>query len=130
MAELVDALVSDASGNPMEVQVLLAAPNEKTMKNPYKTKSNSKIIALIVEIVLIVIGVIVLSILQGVGVPINYIPVIIITGILLFSLVLTLSLIRYDSIRENRKTFKEGNMPLYTDQTTLLGHDIKDEQEK
>ena len=26
MAELVDALVSDASGIPMEVQVLLAAP--------------------------------------------------------------------------------------------------------
>ena len=91
---------------------------------------NPKVIALIIEIVLLFLSALTLLILDSVGVSISFIPVIIVFGILLFALILTLSLIRYDSLRSIRKDFKETNLPLYTDSTTLMGHDIKDEEGK
>ena len=91
---------------------------------------NPKVIALIIEIVLLFLSALTLLILDSVGVSISFIPVIIVFGVLLFALILTLSLIRYDSLRSIRKDFKETNLPLYMDSTTLMGHDIKDEEEK
>ena len=91
---------------------------------------NPKVIALIIEIVLLFLSALTLLILDSVGVSISFIPVIIAFGVLLFALILTLSLIRYDSLRSIRKDFKETNLPLYTDSTTLMGHDIKDEEDK
>lgn len=93
-------------------------------------KRNPKIIALIIEIVLFLIGILIYVILESIGIKINYILILIIFGILLFSFLLTLSLIRYESLRNIRENFKDSNLPLYTDQTTLLGHDLKDEEEK
>ena len=96
---------------------------------PYRGKTNPKVIALIIEISLFLIGGIALLILDSLKVHINMIVIIIITGVLMFSLLLTLSLLRYDSFREIRSdgTFKDTNLPIYTDQTSLLGHDIKEE---
>ena len=93
-------------------------------------KRNSKIIALIIVIVLFLIGFLIYVILESIGININYILILIIFGILLFSFILTLSLLRYESLRNTRGNFKDSNLPLYTDQTTLLGHDLKDEEEK
>ena len=50
-------------------------------------------------------------------------------SILMFSFVLTLSIIRNERLREIRSDFKNTNLPLYTDNTTLLCHDIKDEEQ-
>ena len=100
------------------------------MNKRYTRRHNPKKIALIIEIVLLVAMLLVFQILEGVGIKINYIPIIIITSVLLFALLLTLSLIRYDSLREIRSNFKDTNLPLYTDPTALLGHDIKDEEER
>lgn len=93
-------------------------------------RRNSKIIALIVILLLLLSGGITLLILDNIGVKLNYIPILIVTGVLVFSLLMVLSLIRYDSLREIRTGFKETNLPLYTDSTSLLGHDIKDENKE
>lgn len=95
----------------------------------YKKRNPNKI-ALIIEIVLFIIGLLIYVILESIGIKINYIPLLIIFGIWLFSFLLTLSLIRYESLRNIRESFKDSNLPLYTDQTTLLGHDLKDEEKK
>ena len=58
--------------------------------------------------------------------PFIYIFVVVV-AILIFALVLTLSLIKHQSMRDIRETFKESNLPLYTDQQTMLLHDIVDE---
>ena len=50
-----------------------------------------------------------------------------IIAFLLFSLVLTLALIRNERFREIRSTFKESNLPVYTDNSTMMLHDIVDE---
>ena len=101
------------------------------MKNKYK-KRNPKVIALIIEIVLLVVGTIAALIFEGVGKPLYWVPVAIVAGILIFSLILTLSLIRYDAVRDIRAdgSFKQTNLPLYTDQTTLICHDIIEEKDK
>ena len=98
------------------------------MKYRYK-RTNPKVVALIIEIVLLVGVAITASILDSLKKLPNMIPVVVITLVLVFALVLTLSLIRYDSMRDIRAdgSFKGTNLPLYTDETTLLGHDIKDE---
>ena len=101
----------------------------------YYRRTNPKNIALIVVISLLAIGGITLLILDGMGVKLNMIPVIIISGVLTFSLILTLSLIRYDHIREIRsdqyidKENKRVFMTIYTDQITNICHDLKDESE-
>ena len=66
-------------------------------------------------------------ILDGVGINTSIWPKIIITGVYLFALTLTLSLIRYDVMRDIRSDFKNTNLPLYTDQTTMICHDLVDE---
>ena len=100
------------------------------MKNKYKRR-NPKVIALIVEIVLMVVFAVIILIFDQVGKPLFWIPVVAIFGILIFLLFLTLSLLRYDAMRDIRAdgSFKGSNLPLYTDSTTLQGHDIKDESE-
>ena len=99
------------------------------MKYPYR-RHNPKVIALIIEIVLLAGFELTALILDSAGKPMNWILLLVVTLVLIFILILTLSLIRYDSMRAIRETFKDTNMPLYTDQTTLMGHDIKDEEEK
>ena len=101
------------------------------MKHPYRRR-NPKVIALIIEIVLSTIGGIILLVLYENKTPLNVPVTLISTGVLLFSIILTLSLIRYDALRDIRAdgTFKGSNLPLYTDQTTLQGHDIIEEREK
>lgn len=101
------------------------------MKHSYRKKANPKVIALIVEISIFSVGMTILSILYYNKVEINYIPVLVATLILLFAIVLTLSRIRYEALRDIRAdgTFKQTNLPLYTDETTLIGHDMKDEHE-
>ena len=96
------------------------------MKNPYR-RHNPKFIALVIEISILVIFIITGFVLEGIGKPIHWTVLLVFTGVLLFAIFLTLSLIKYDSIRDIRESFKDTNLPLYTDQTTLLGHDIKDE---
>ena len=88
-----------------------------------------KVIAAIIEGALLIIGVHVILILDFCGIKVPILPIIIVAGVLIFALILTLSLLRYDSLRDIRETFKETNLPLYTDKTTLQGHDIKDEEE-
>lgn len=90
-------------------------------------RHNQKIIALIIEVILFALAIITILILEGVGVKVSIWPKIIVTGIFLFAFILTLSLIRYDAMRDIRTNFKETNLPLYTDQTTLTGQDIIDE---
>lgn len=97
------------------------------MKYPYR-RHNPKVIALIIEIVFLVGFEITALILDNIGKPMNWILLLVVTLVLIFILILTLSLIRYDSMRDIRESFKETNMPLYTDQTALMGHDIKDEK--
>ena len=101
------------------------------MSHRYRRR-NPKVIALIVEIVILVVGFIVLSILDGMGIKLNMIPFVIAAGVLIFLLILTLSLIRYDAMRDIRAdgSFKGTNLPLYTDSTTLQGHDIREENKK
>ena len=101
------------------------------MKNKYRRR-NPKIIALLIEIFLLVTGTIVALIFDGVGKPLYWVPVVIVAGILIFSLILTLSLIKYDALRDIRAdgSFKQTNLPLYTDQTTLTCHDIIEEKDK
>ena len=100
------------------------------MKSIYKRR-NPKVIALIVEIILMVVFAIIILIFDQIGKPLFWIPVVAIFGILIFLLILTLSLLRYDAMRDIRAdgSFKGSNLPLYTDSTTLQGHDIKDESE-
>ena len=100
------------------------------MKKYYR-RINPKVVALIIEIAILVVGFITLSILDSVGVKLNMVPFLIIAGVLIFALVLTLSLLRYDSMRDIRAdgSFKGTNLPIYTDPTTLQGHDIVEETE-
>ena len=100
------------------------------MKNEYRRKTNPKIVALIIEASLLIIGVVVVLIFDAVKKPLNIIPVVIVSGVLVFALFLTLSLIRYDAFREIRSDFKETNLPLYTDPTTMICHDLIDEAEE
>lgn len=95
----------------------------------YRKKRNPKVIALFIELALSLIGFIVLFIYYKNGIQLNIAATLIITGILLFSIVLTLSKIRFDAMRDIRSdgSFKQSNLPLFTDETTLIGHDIKEE---
>ena len=95
-------------------------------------RRNPKVIALIVEIVLFLVFMLILLILYEKEVKLNVPVTLIITGVLLFSILLTLSLLRYDAMRDIRAdgSFKGTNLPLYTDSTTLQGHDIREENEK
>ena len=90
---------------------------------------NSKLIALIIEISLLIICGIVILILDSFKIQLNIFIWVAIYAVLIFALLLTLSLIKYDRLRELRSNFKDTNLPLYTDSTTLMGHDIKDEEE-
>ena len=113
----------------MEVQILSAAPNLYMAKRYRRT--NPKVIALIIEIVLFVVGSIVAYIFSSVGKPINNVVLLVGAGIFIFALLLTLSLIRYDAMRDIRESdINKDNVPIYTDNTTLLGHDIKEESER
>ena len=98
------------------------------MEYKYRRR-NPKKIALIIEIILLVGGGITALILDGAGIYLNWIPVVIYFAVVSFALVLTLSLIRYDAMRDIRAdgSFKGTNLPLFTDPTTLMGHDIKEE---
>ena len=130
---MVDALASETSGETRGSSNLLGRTNILLKQNmKYYKRRNPKVIALIVEIVLMIVFAIVILIFDQVGKPIFWIPIVIVFAMLIFSLFLTLSLIRYDSMRDIRAdgSFKGSNLPLYTDQTTLQGHDIKDESEK
>ena len=98
------------------------------MNHNYK-KVNAKVVALIIEISLLIICGIIVLILDGMKKQINIFIWVAIYFILLFALILTLSLIRYDHLRAIRSEFKNTNLPLFTDNTTLMGHDIKDEEE-
>ena len=100
------------------------------MAQGYKKKRNKKYIALIIEISLIIVCSITGSILDALKKQINIFIWVAVYAVLLFSLLLTLSLIRYERFREIRTGFKDTNLPIYTDNTTLMGHDIIDEQEK
>ena len=95
------------------------------MKNK---RINKKYVALIIEISLLVICSVVILILDAVNKQINIFIWVAIYSVLVFALILTLSLIRYERLREIRSDFKDTNLPLYTDNTTLMGHDIKDEK--
>ena len=130
---MVDALASETSGETRGSSNLLGRTNILLKQNmKYYKRRNPKVIALIVEIVLMIVFAIVILIFDQVGKPIFWIPIVIVFAVLIFLLFLTLSLIRYDSMRDIRAdgSFKGSNLPLYTDQTTLQGHDIKDESEK
>ena len=130
---MVDALASETSGETRGSSNLLGRTNILLKQNmKYYKRRNPKVIALIVEIVLMIVFAIVILIFDQVGKPLFWIPIVIVFAVLIFSLFLTLSLIRYDSMRDIRAdgSFKGSNLPLYTDQTTLQGHDIKDESEK
>ena len=98
----------------------------------YYRRRNPKIITLIIELVLLGIDVIVWLILENTLKKFNYLPLLIIAAVLIFFFILTLSLMRYDALREIREdgSFKSTNLPLYTDNTALMGHDIRDENEK
>lgn len=96
------------------------------MKNS-SGRVDKKIVALIIEIALILISSIVVLVLDGIHKQINVFIWVAIYSVLIFALVLTLSLIKYTRLREIRRGFKETNLPLYTDQTALMGHDIIDE---
>lgn len=98
------------------------------MNHNYK-KVNAKVVALIIEISLLIICGIIVLILDGMKKQINIFIWVGIYSVLIFALILTLSLIRYERLREIRTNFKETNLPLYTDNTTLMGHDINDERE-
>ena len=108
------------------------------MKNGYKKKHNPKIIALIVEIILFLGMTIFVSIYHyGFHNDLNMVLMIVLTGIWLFALILTLSLIRYDLIRATRqegyytnKDEKKVFMNIYTDKETMICHDLKDEADK
>lgn len=95
------------------------------MKNK---RINKKYVALIIEISLLVICGVVILVLDAVNKQINIFIWVAIYSVLVFALILTLSLIRYERLREIRSDFKDTNLPLYTDNTTLMGHDIKDEK--
>lgn len=98
------------------------------MKRNYR-KVNTKYVAFSIEIALLVIGSIIVLILDGIKKQINIFIWVGIYAVLLFALLLTLSLIRYERLREIRLDFKETNLPLYTDNISLMGHDIIDEEE-
>ena len=100
------------------------------MKKYYR-RTNPKKVALIIEASILVVGFIVLLILDNCGVKLNMIPFVVIAGVLMFSLILTLSLMRYDAMRDIRAdgSFKNSNMPIYTDPTTLQGHDIVEDRD-
>ena len=93
-------------------------------------KVNKKIVALIIEILLFIISGIIVLILDSINKQINIFIWVAIYSVLIFALLLTLSLIRYERLRDIRTNFKDTNLPLYTDNTTLIGHDIKDETEE
>ena len=95
-----------------------------------KRRLNSRVIALIIEVSLLFIGSIVVLIFDQMQKPLPILPVVIIAGILIFSLVLTLSIIRYESLRDIRSSdVYKGNLPIYTDRTAMICHDLKDEGE-
>ena len=94
-----------------------------------RRRVNWKVVALLIEIVLLVAVSVVMIVLNGINITFNIIPMVIVTMVIVFCLILTLSMIRYDYMRSNRSEFKETNLPLYTDQTTMLAHDMRDESE-
>ena len=108
------------------------------MKNGYKKKHNPKIIALLVEVILFTGMTIFVSIYHyGLHKDLNMVLMIVLTGIWLFAFILTLSLIRYDSIRAIRqegyytnKDEKKVFMNIYSDSRTMICHDLKDEAEE
>ena len=51
------------------------------MKNEYRRKTNPKIVALIIEASLLIIGVVVVLIFDAVKKPLNIIPVVIVSGV-------------------------------------------------
>jgi len=95
-------------------------------------RRNPKTIALIVEIILLLVSGITCMILGGVGVNLPWIPIVIIFAVLMFAFLLTLSLLRLDAMKDIRAdgSFKNTNLPLYTDQTTLQAHDIIEENRR
>ena len=100
-----------------------------------KKKLNPKIFALIIELVIFVVAAVFLYIYHYVfKQPLIIWPIVIITVIWIFALVITLSRIRYDSIRELRSsgyyTDNDNNrifLNIYDDNTSLTCHDLKDE---
>ena len=98
------------------------------MKKSHK-KVNKKIVALAIIVFLLVACGVVILILDAIKRQINIFIWVGIYSALLFALVLTLTMIRYERLREIRKDFKNTNLPLYTDNTTLLVQDIIDEKE-
>ena len=99
------------------------------MKNRYRRR-NPKVIALIIEIALLIVGGITAMVFDSIGKPIHWIVLVVFGSILIFALILTLSLIRYDAMRDIRaeQSFNKTNLPVYTDQTTMLCHDLIDEE--
>ena len=103
-----------------------------------KKKRNPKIIALIIEGSVFIVGVIFILVFHyGLGRDLNMIPIIIITGIWILAFILTLSLIRYDVVREIRseghyvdKDNKKVFLSIYEDKTTMICHDLKEENQE
>ena len=97
----------------------------------YYRRRNPKIIAVIVEVVLMIIMAVIILVLDNIGKSVPMYTTLIVYGILLFSFFLTLSLIRYDAMRDIRESdINKDNVPIYTDRTTLICHDLKDDGKK
>ena len=120
-------------GQPVEVQIFLAAPFKLYMKKSYRPKPNPKVIALLIEIGLMISGAVFLMVWYSLGKTLVFWPTIVISVVLLFALIITLNLIRYDAIRAIRsehyinKEKKNVFLTLYSDQTTNICHDLIDE---
>ena len=72
---------------------------------------NPHVIALIIEIALILIGMTVVSVFEWINKPLNMIPVVIVTVVLIIALLTTLSLIRYDALRNIRESDVSDFLP-------------------
>ena len=99
------------------------------MRKPYR-KINPKFVAFIVILGLILVLSIVVIVMDTIKKPLPILPIAITYLVLVLIMIVILSMLRYDFMRNIRGTFKETNLPLYTDQTTLMCHDIKDEAEE
>ena len=104
------------------------------MNKGYHRKKNPKVIALFIEIVIFLIGFTISSIYFYIFKKQMNNVVIILFCIWIFVFILTLSLIRYDRIREIRseghytnKDEKKVFLNIYDDKTSLVCHDLKDE---
>ena len=100
------------------------------MKNEYKRKTNFKIVALIIEVVILLASAIIVVVFEKINKPINVIPFAIVSILSLIALIATLSRIRYEYLRAARSDFYNTNLPLYTDKTTMICHDLIDEKER